>query len=531
MYKRATLIVQLLLLITTLAAISYVSSNVYAQELRYRILREYVTLTVESDATCILVYNLTIMVDSGAIRRYVAVGMPNPYFIVIEAREVETGKEISYVEHRDGEYSVEMKVSSPIRAGESRTFILVVEVTNLVFKDETNPGNVGLQFIPSWFPVEVEDLRLTIILPPGVGIGEFVNTPDYDNVFTIDGRVALYWERRGLGPNEKFGVGVSFPQEYLSVEVPSSPAPSASEDEFIDILFAVITILFIIIPVLYVAFRAKKSPYSPPRLMIEALGPRKGLYAPEAAWLIESEKKKPNVSKVLTMILYSLLKKGVVEIVSLSPLKLRKIDTKRRLRYYERAFLKCIGSDGGLSDDCLLKVIDVLDRGVAKKIVGYSRKETINYYRGIVERAWKEVQGAKTPELKLLKAMKNTEWLLLDPSFDSKLRENLSYNTPILFEKPYVWRSLLPPSERSSGSVSIVELADNVATSIERIATNIVQDIETFTERVVSHMESKAQSQASRSRPIYSTSCACVSCACVCACVSCACACASGGAG
>ena len=497
-----------------------------APPLKYRIVREYVTLTIEPDATCTLVYNLTVRVEEGVIARYVAVGMPNPSFEVLLAREVDTGVEVEYEEVRDDECRVVMLVSSPIRAGEERTFYLVAVVEELVFKDKDNPGYAGLQFMPSWFEdAPVDDLRLTIVLPPGVGRGEFRNFPDYDNLLVVDGRVALYWERRALEPGEKLAVGVSFPEKHLTVSVPEPPGGEWLALPIGAIIGAGIAILVVAGMVL----RHLRPYYESPVLMVEALGPRKGLYAPEAAWLIESEKEEPDYCKVLTMILYSLIKKGVVEVVSLTPLKLRVIGVERKLRYYERAFLKCVGSDGSLNDDCLVEVIDVLDRGVAEKMRGYNRRETIEYYEKIVERAWKEVEEAGTPELKLRRAEENTEWLMLDPRFPERIVVVLGQPTPYSPATSEPWIRALPPGERSE-SISIVELADRAARALERAASNIVKDIERFADKVARTVEGRAGSKQ-RGRPIYAASCACVSCACVCACVSCACACASGGAG
>jgi len=522
------------LLIFLVAAV-LVISLCYAQGIRYRIVREYVTLSVEPDAVCTLTYNLTVRVEEGVIPNYVAIGMPNPDFTVIEVLEVETGEELSHEEVKEPDNCrVVMHISSPIGPGEERTFYLVAEVRNLVFKDKENPGNAGLQFTPSWYDAPIDDLRVTIILPPGVGRDEFRNVPDYDNLLTVDGRVALYWERHGLAPGEKFTVGVSFPEEYLTVSVPEAPSELTFTWE--DIFAIVLVIIFfgaiivsIIIGVMELTHAMKKETYESPFLMIEALGPRKGLYAPEAAWLIESGKRKPDYTRILTMILYSLVRKGAVEIVSTSPLRLKVLGEVEGLRYYERAFLKCIEEDGALKEKCLVKVIDVLDKGVAEKIRGYNRRETVEYYRKIVERAWREVEEAETPEVRLRKAEENTEWLMLDPAFPDRIVVILNHPDPYTPPPTDPWVKALPPSERKP-SLSIVEFADKTAKTFETITHNIVTDIERFADTVARTIEGRTAAQG-RSRPIYSVSCACVSCACVCACVSCACACASGGVG
>ena len=498
-----------------------------SQPIKYRVAREYVTLVIEPDATCMLIYNVTIRVEEGVIGRYVAIGMPNPDFEVVSAEEFDTGAVLEYEEVRDGESRVVMFVSSPIGPGEERTFLLTVVVRNLIFKDEMNPGNVGLQFIPSWFEdAPVDDLRLAIVLPPGVAEGEFRNTPDYDNLLEYDGRLALYWERRDLGPGDKFVVGVSFPEKYLEVSVPE---PSGGGIDALFVAGVILSLGVLLLGVSSVVIRARRPVYESPLLMIEALGPRKGLYAPEAAWLIESEKKRPDYSKVLTMILYSLVKKGALEIVSLDPLKVKVTGGGRDLRYYERAFLQCVREDGTLDEDCLIKVIDVLDKGVAEKMRGYNRWETIEYYKKIVERAWKEVEEAGTPELKLKKAQENTEWLMLDPDFPTRIVVIMGRPAPYTPSPSDPWIRTLPPSERGAPT-DIVKLADKVASTLERAAHGIVTDVEKFADKVARTIEGRTASRP-RGSAFRAVSCVCVSCACVCACVSCACACASGGVG
>ncbi|MDK2464294.1 MAG: hypothetical protein QI223_05940, partial [Candidatus Korarchaeota archaeon] len=153
-----------------------------AQELSYRIVREWVVLQIERGGTVLLSYNLTVAVDSGAIRRFVRVGMPAGSFEVLEARELETGLEVNYDEIREGDYyAVELHPSGPIEAGQSRTFTFTALVEDFVNPDETNPGNVGVQFTPSWFDdAPVEDLRVLVVLPEGVRSSEVRNYPDYD---------------------------------------------------------------------------------------------------------------------------------------------------------------------------------------------------------------------------------------------------------------------------------------------------------------------------------------------------------------
>jgi len=516
-------------LLLLILALTILTSIVQAQDLVYVIEREHVNLIIEQDGTCLLTYNLTVRVEQGAIRRFVDIGMPNPDFQVVEAYEVETGAQVAWEEYHDYPYKVRLRPSQPINAGEKRTFILTV-TTRLLYKDETNPGNAGLMFIPSWFPVTVEDLRLLVVLPPGVEPSEVKNQPDYQNILEIDGRVALYWERKNMAPDEKLTVGISFPQKYLTIE-PPSPPPSTGEGEELtweDILILCSIGIIFLIAIIVIATRiiaaARKIIYEPPEILIEALGPRKGLTAPEAALLIEEEKKKPDYSKILTMILYSLARKGAIRITNLEPLRIEKLSTTTRLRYYEKKFLNCIKNDGALNPDCLASVILTIHRTLKRKMRGYNRKQTIQYYQKIVERAWQQVQQAETPELKLATTDQNMEWLILHPQYPTRIRTILVDPTPT--PPPPTWVYLTPRT--TAEPVPITQLADQIATTIEKTAANLATTIEKTAQQITSTIE---RDNAPPPRPTITSTCACVSCACACACVSCACACASGGAG
>ena len=80
--------------------------------------------------------------------------------------------------------------------------------------------------------------------------------------------------------------------------------------------------------------------YLPPALAVEGTGVKRGLTAVEAAVLLEAP-----LNKVMTMILFGLVKKGVLIVESEKPLKVQVVDPLPedvKLWYYERRFLKAI---------------------------------------------------------------------------------------------------------------------------------------------------------------------------------------------
>ena len=69
------------------------------------------------------------------------------------------------------------------------------------------------------------------------------------------------------------------------------------------------------------------------------------------------------------------------------------------LRYYEIDFLNSLKTDGTLDEEKLAHTIMFLRDTVEQKLQGYSRKDTVDYYRKIAAQAWTQVEQAGTVEL------------------------------------------------------------------------------------------------------------------------------------
>ncbi len=553
---------RLILLLLVISALLIPLMNASSQ-IVYEIDREKVVLDIQRSGIVYLRYNLTLRVESGTIARYVSIGMPSPSFRVLEAEEVfPDGRviEVNAEEIReDSYYAVKMKPSEPIDPGESRTYVVEVELRDFIYEDETNPGNAGLMFTPSWFNAPIRLLQVFVILPPGVSKGEVRNQPDYDNLQTLDdGRIYLYWEREDLPPNYKFEIGVSFPRDYVERVVPAGGG-------FPDYLSFVVGLVFlgaIIISIVAIVrlFKSwiEKLPYQAPEIFAESLGPNKNMAPTEVAYLKKLEGIKLSYGRILAVLIASLVKKEFLAVERLNPLKLRRLEgSKRNLRIYEKRFLDCITENGSLDQDCLVKVIKLIHRRVERELSGYSRRETLSFYNDKVRSIWKMVEEAPSEE-KLDLVRDNLAWLLTDPNFERNLKKALrerrvregrtisSYPYPL--DDVWIWWprgrwTSIPPAPRvprapdtskaPSGKIDVPAIpdiektADTIARSVEEVSSNIIRNIEDFADRVARVIVPSRP----RARRTASVSCACVSCACACACVSCACACAGGGVG
>ena len=549
------LVVLLLLMIAPIIASAQVS---------YEVEDESVVLEIEESGDVLLSYNLTIHVTSGTVARYVAIGMPNSRFDVMKALEMRDGeaREVEYEKViEESYYAVKMHPTTPINAGESRTYHLEVVLKDFIYEDSMNPGNVGLEFIPSWFDARVRSLRLWIILPPGVDNSNKVrNRPDYDNLILLeDGRLALYWERHDLPPSYKFDVGVSFPKEYVRSYV------KGSESE--GLLPAVIGLIFlgaVVFSIFFIASTVKslieKSVYKPPEVSVESLGVNKNLRPPEVAYLKKLEGREISYGRILATIALELSNKGLIRVKSVEPLDIEKLNNSpSQLRAYEKIFLDCL--DGGTpSEDCLVNVIKSLHRRVNREIAGYSRLGTVAHYEKLVNSIWREISRA--PMDKRLEILReNLPWLLTDENFERNLKRYLKEGlSPDQISRPlggtwpledtWIWiprggtiyiphpREPIGPKdiggrpEARSGVeapvVSIERAADSIARSIEGFSSSIVRNMEDFSNKIARTITPERPRGSSRRHVL---SCVCVSCACACACVSCACACAGGGVG
>jgi hypothetical protein len=355
----------------------------------------------------------------------------------------------------------------------------------------------------------------------------------FDNVFVEDNRTTVYWNRTAWSPGQAFEAGVSFPEKYVSqLGGPLGLLPT--------VLAVVVFIIFVVVAGVVLAKRAGlvKAPYESPLISIEALGANRSLTAVEAGLVIGL---KP--TRVLTMMLYGLLMKRMVAVVETDPvIKLKKLEkpegeSASAPRYYESDYLQAIQPDGTLDEKALAHAYQGLVDNVNQKLRGYSREDTANYYKSIVDKAWAQVTQAGTPELKGDALDKNLDWLLADENFDDRLRTAFP-PTAIIYPNPAWWwywgsSGSRPPSQTRQPSAPTKstplpgqDFANNVVRGLEATSNNMVKDMQAFANKLIPFQAAPKEGSVA-GKP--SCVCACHACACACACVSCACACAGGG--
>jgi len=514
---------------------------------QYHLEHEWVKIWINPEnGTIDLLYDISITLDSGEDINFVYIGQPKRDFTIGTVIDQYGHTLVASDASSGNDYKVRVNLYEPLRAGQTVRFNLTTNVAHMIYEDTQNPDNVGMQFIPTWWEeANVLNLRVLIVLPSGVTTGEVKTSVDWDNVLTEDSRVTIYWERQNLSPNQKYTFGVSFPKKYVQSYERRPTGVVAFLQQYGPALLILGASIAVIGGVVYVV---RKRPYLVPSVSMETLGIRHGLTAVEASYLLDV---KP--TKIVTEILYSLLKKRAVWVESANPaLKLKimqpfqdKTGTPETpLRYYEKDFLNAIKQDGTLDEEKLAQTVVFLRRTVEEKLRGYCRRDTIDYYRKIVAKAWQQVEQAGTPELASKAYDEQLLWLFLDPNYQSRtqttFRDKAFEPSPFWLWYWYGYRHYHPkptykpniktPTKAAKPpTIPGADFANNIATAVENTSNNIVTNLEKFANAIVPMPAAKASTKPAHHKS--SCVCACATCACVCACVSCACACAGGGVG
>ena len=550
-----------LLLMVLLAAILLLSpGSALAQNYSFSLDRMTVHVFYNEDGTASIDYVMVFSNDLGASPiDYIDLGLPNTSFNDSSIRAEVDGSQI-YDISRSGYQGdgtgVALGLGSdaiqPGRSGAVHTFI--GEVDRMLYPDTTGDNYASTVFSPTWFGSQFvhgeTDLSVTFHMPPGVQPDEprWHAAPggwSQEPVTGIDeqGRVAYTWSNSRASGSQQYKFGASFPAAY--VPAAAIVQPSIWERLGIDPEALMPFAFFCCFGVFIVGSVAgsirsankRKLQYLPPKIAIEGMGIKRGLTAIEAAVLMEQP-----LDKVLTMMLFSTIKKEAASVVKSEPLELEIADPlPEGLNAYEIDFLKAFQEKKIAARRTeLQKMMIALVKSVSAKMKGFSRKESLAYYKDIMERAWKQVEDANTPEVKSEAYDKVMEWTMLDKDYDDRTRRVFG-GGPVFV--PHWWGRYDPgfgrgtisstpvssPGGSGGGGISMPNLpgsdfAASVVNGVQGFSAGVVGDLSTFTSGVTNKTNPVPVSTGgSRSGSGGS------GCACACACAGCACACAGGG--
>lgn len=543
-----------------------ITTSALAQDYYFSLDKEVVQVYWNSNGTMSLDYQFTFTNQpSGHVIEFVDVGMPNGNFDFNSISADIDGHSLSISHDFQGSgsdgFAVEMG-SYAIPPGQSGTVhVYVGKVDRVLYTDSEDETYASAVFSPAYYISSVvtgsTDLSVTFHLPPGVGPDEpkwhsapsgFPSEPE--TALDSNNRVTYTWKNSSASPSTQYKFGASFPKTYVP-ESAIQAEPSGLTAIFNTVLAAIaaffgflgsslpcllVAIFFFGGPILSViTSRRRKLKYLPPKIAIEGHGIKRGLTAVEAAILMEQP-----LDKVMTMILFGVVKKEAAEVESRDPLKLKITDPlPDGLHEYEKQFLAAFRPEANARQrrtdlqDMTIKLV----KSVSQKMKGFSRKETVDYYKNIMERAWTQIAAADTPEVQSKLFDDALEWTMLDKDYDERTRR--TFTGPVFV--PIWWGRYDPGYGRSVGGSRPVSVGGSTPSSRSgglpgsAFAASVVGGVQNFSQKVIGNVNDFTGRVTNKTNPVPKSSSSGHrgggggGCACACACAGCACACAGGG--
>ncbi|MBI2758109.1 MAG: hypothetical protein HYX49_05475 [Chloroflexi bacterium] len=542
--------------VALLFALSIPASALAQQNYLFSVDKELVDVYWNADGSESIEYTFVFTNQPGAYPiDFVDVGMPNSNYDMSTVTADVNGNPVSVSQsdyQGSGSGFAVVMGSQAIDAGASGTVrVYVGRITGVLYPDTSDSNYASGEFAPTYFGsqyvVGKTDMTVTFHLPPGVKPEEprwhtppagFPSEPQTG--LDANGRVTYTWNNTNANAYSSYNFGASFPKSYI-------PDSAIVQTNSLEVIFGLIlglfsfvagslpclifAALFFGIPILgVIQGQRRKLQYIPPRIGIEGHGIKRGLTAVESAMLMEQP-----LDKVMTMILFGVIKKGAASVVSRDPLKVQATEPPPDgLHDYEMDFLNAFKEDNPKTRQSLLQEMMVkLIRSVTEKMKGFSRKETQDYYKSIMEQAWSQVEAAATPEVKSQKFDENLEWTMLDKDYDDRTRR--VFTGPIY--APLWWGHYDPayrPLPSTSAPVSTSpasgqpptfsaprlpgsDFAASVVGGVQTFSQKVIGDVSTFTSKVTNVTNPPPKPSASSYRGGGGCACACAGCACACA--------------
>lgn len=584
-FDKRFLLVAFGLLLVLLAILPATPSN--AQTYRFSLPTYEVEAYIEEDGSLTLRYYMVFLNDPSASPiDFVDLGLPYANYNLGAIEATIDGQPMPEINDSAYVHGAELALKNlAIQPGAQGTVIATVPgITDILFPyDQADRENyINFQFTPNFFDSSNDrsqntEYRMTIILPPAVGADQGVyynprNWPGEDiseSALTQDNRVYYSWFTNNANVHTEYEFGAAFPASAIPAGVIADPedyeeyTPTGDVSGFGGFFVNLLRSLPCIIGVLFFLgvgifsrkvsqkqTSARKLQYFPPKLAIDGKGIRRGLTAVEAGILLEEP-----LDKILTMVLFGLLKKEAITVLEKEPLSIKANEPLPEGLYeYETNFIKAFSETGKDKQRrslqaMLIQLVDV----VQDKMKGFSPTETKDYYTDITRRAWLAVEGAQTPEIKSAQFDHTLEWTMLDDQFNNRTQQTF-VNTPVFI--PRWWHlynpgfSASPAVGGSSGLASPVasvsggsgskpsismpnipgsDFAASIINGATAVSAGVVGDLTGFTGAVTNRTNPIPVSRPSSGSSGFRGGGGGHSCACACACAGCACACAGGG--
>ena len=548
-----------LLLIMVLALNPIVVS---AQTYLFQVDKTIANVYINSDGTMLVEYWFTFTNDPSASPiDYVDVGTPTTSYPLSAVTADIDGAAITGIGYSSYVSGIELALGNKaIRPGGTGiVHVRIPNISNALYVSDVE-DYASFNFSPNYFGSEyvkgTTNLTVTLYLPPGIepeqpiyhAPKKWVGADEPESGYDDQGRVYYRWSSSEANSHTEYIFGASFPKDLVPADAlqkpPSALASFFANDNLICVCFNVLIFGFFGL-IIFGSIRGQKKrklKYLPPKIAIEGHGIKRGLTAVEAAVLLEQP-----VDKVITMILFSTIKKGAATVITQDPLKLEVADPlPEKLHTYEEQFLAAFKGEEKDRRKVLQNMMVNLIKEVTNKMKGFSHKESVAYYKDIMERAWQHVEAAETPDVKMEKFDDYMGWTMLDKDFDDRTQRTFGAG-PLYVP---IWWGRYDPTFRSATSTPSAGKAFSSSSSTStgraiqvpnlpgsNFAASVVNGTQAFAAGAIGNLTGFTSGITNRTNPLpkptttsrSSGSGGGRSCACACACAGCACACAGGG--
>ncbi len=512
-------IVRALALLTLLILVMPVGRPALAQSYSFGVPDLKMQVYVQPDASVKIVYDITFD-NYGSTMDVVDIGMPHSNYKISTMSASINGVNLSDI--RKSEFvdpGVEVHLGSQeIPRGSQGTLHFEFSMPDLVFQDTTQKDLASLQITPTWWDSDfvrgTSNIQIAIYMLEGIQPDEMLyQDVAFANKALYQGRAVAVWQWAKGSATQAYRVGVSFPQRGMTRVVKMSliqltnkwlkdnPTTHFLLGAFMVAMFAFLffrfsggtgisvfviltaglVFLFVFGPFLTLlaplalvpliilnegSLKKKRKTYLLAIAQVEGGGIKRGLTAPESAVLLEMP-----LNKVLTLVIFGLLEKGVVEVTKDEPLTVAvtkdfqalnrgDLTNEKERRDYRRQIAQAKGTiihnyeDGYLTllerhhgkpvrDIDFSKPTEGLIKSTAAKMKNFDLSDTQEYYRRVIERAMEQASSLGEIEAREKYLDKYLPWVIMNDSYPT-----------VLTHRGYSYWPMWVRSSRSTGGLS-----------------------------------------------------------------------------
>ena len=494
--------------VAAVVAVALPAASAEAQNYSFSVPKLEMNVVVNADASVKIIYDITFGNNPTAhVIDVVDVGVPHEKYklgnVSASVDDTPLGN-IRHSEYVKPGFEVHLAGKS-IGPGQSGTLHVEFDMPQMVYQDTTREDYASLRITPTWFGDQYvtgnTEIKVAIHLPEGVEPEEALHQGfEFSEKAVFNNRTVVVWQWPAARLTQAHMVAVSFPKGQIPVVKQtkldlllkwfgeSTGARVLAGLVFL-LLFGIVffrftggtgmsvfvVLLGLAICVFYVSpgchllslpivavllgvnewyLRHRKMSYMPPIAQVEGGGIERGLTAPEAAALLELP-----VSRVLGLVIFGMLKKGILRQVEADPLAVdvdeafriggkellasgkdrekfyRRVGQQKNVvvHKYEHAFIYLLQENPGkpVGRINFAAPMKRLIARVAARMKGFDLSDTKDYYRSIVRRAVEQAKAVGPIEQREKRIDRNFEWILVDDN----------YPTVFTYGRPYrpIW--------------------------------------------------------------------------------------------